>query len=158
PNSPYRTVVPGELLATNDAGPSDLAIDHDQTTYLRGAEVHLWDKRSFYTPVAAQLGGPVQIVTQLLPDEKRMSVKVTNRTRYALHECALINDNETVPLGDLAPGETSKSLTLRWAKPDTTLGLRIPPSKAAPPPTLPGDTRMETPEETRRKIREALTQ
>ena len=51
----YRAVAPAEVLEIASSALGDMTVEHDQTTKIRGAEVRLWDKRSFDCPVDAQL-------------------------------------------------------------------------------------------------------
>jgi hypothetical protein len=120
----YRTVAPSEIYASDATLSDSLTVEHDKTTTLRGALIKLWDKRSFDTPVLAPLGGPLAAQTQWLYGGK-VQVTVTNRTRFALKDCALVNGNDTVSLGDLAPGET-KQQAIPWNKSNGSSSLRLP--------------------------------
>ena len=158
-NSPYRDVVPSEIFNTNmQSLTGELTIDHDNTTVLRGTEVRLWDKRSFDTPVMTNLGGAIEARAQML-DEKRAQVTVTNKTRYTLHDCALINTGaEPAQIGDLAPG-ASMQKTLRWMAKDNTTSLHIPFTSSPPVNDMPGENQKpDTPDLVHSRVRYAMTQ
>jgi hypothetical protein len=155
-NSPYRTLIPSELLSGSGAVTGDLTVDMDTTAMLRGAEVRLWDKRSFDTPVAANLGGTVEAKTRML-DNQNVEVVVTNKTRYTLQDCVLVNGGQANVIGTLAPGET-KQQTLKWIYKDFSAGLTLPtPAQNPTGPLDSQDALKETPERTQMRLRNGLT-
>jgi hypothetical protein len=178
PDNPYRLLIPGEsFLANLQALAGDLTIEHDTTTTIRGAEVRLWDKRSFETPVAVQLGGGIQVQTRIVGppvpiseepqkdgeeqqnprDRPTVEATVTNRTLYALQDCALIAGGQVSPIGSLAPGETRKQ-TLRWTYRGSGNGIFLPSNAGAPSNELPDSQAKDTPESQQARIRYAMTQ
>lgn len=124
PNSPYRTRIPGEVGGGGLGLGSGLTVDMDTTAMLRGAEVRLWDKRTFDTPVAANLGGLVETKTRML-DNQNAEVTVTNKTRYTLQDCIVLSGGQPNMIGTLAPGE-SKQQTVKWSYKDFVGGLNLP--------------------------------
>jgi hypothetical protein len=169
PNNPYRSLAPGEVYTPlyQDIA-RELMIEHDKTTTIRGAEVKLWDKRSFDVPVAVSPGGPIEAKTAWISEldggsadlSERIAnvrVTVTNKTRFALKDCALVSSAQQVPLGDMAPGET-KSAPLRWVSRGGAFGLGLP-SRSGPPVVYDGPHKTPiTPEMTRNAIRDALAE
>ncbi|MCW3094726.1 MAG: hypothetical protein JWL77_344, partial [Chthonomonadaceae bacterium] len=156
PNSPYRTLIPSEILSGGGPLSGDLTVDMDTTAMLRGAEVRLWDKRSFDTPVAANLGGTVEAKTRMI-DNQNVEVVVTNKTRYTLQDCVLINGGQANGIGSLAPGET-KQQTLKWSYKDFGGGLTLPTTGQSPNAVVDNqDTTKETPERTEIRLRNGLT-
>lgn len=155
PNSPYRTLIPSEILSGGVALAGDLTVDLDTTAMLRGAEVRLWDKRSFDTPVAANLGGTVEAKTRMV-DNQNAQVIVTNKTRYTLQDCVLMNGGQANVIGSLAPGE-SKQQTLKWSYKDFSAGLTLPTEdQNASGFRDSQDTTKETPERTEIRLRNGL--
>lgn len=155
-NSPYRTLVPAEVLTGGSATLSgDLTVDMDTTAMLRGTEVRLWDKRSFDTPVVANLGGTVEATTQML-DNHNVQVTITNKTRYALQDCLLITGGQAAVIGKLAPGASTQQ-TVKWSYKDFGGGLALPsneqnyPGSAGSP-----DSTKETPERTQARLQLGL--
>ncbi len=157
PNSPFRTLIPAEVLAGGAAGlTGDLTVDLDTTAMLRGAEVRLWDKRSFDTPVAVNLGGTVEAKTQMV-DSQNVQVTVTNKTRYTLQDCMLVSGGQANGIGSLAPGD-SKQQILKWSYKDFGAGLTLPTvgqNQAVTPDSQ--DSTKETPERTQTRLRNGLT-
>lgn len=132
PDAAYRDAAPSEIY-TSDPGLGDtLTIDHDKTTTLRDVPIKLWDKRSFDTPVFARLGGPVEVHTQYLGGN-HVQVRVTNKTRYALTDCALVTTNSIARLGDLGPGETKQKIML-WSTGNGAGQLSVPSSSVSTEP------------------------
>jgi hypothetical protein len=162
-DNPCRLTVPSEIfMGAGQSLGQDLTIDTDQTgPTIRGALVRLWDKRSFDTPLLLSLGGSqpdragsVDAVTTALPDGKRVSVTVTNRTKYTLDHCALIGQDQTVSLGTLPPGATGSS-TMVWNARRTTNNIQVtydPDTSATEDPT----TLSDSPAATQRRIGNAL--
>ncbi|HLV80771.1 MAG TPA: hypothetical protein VKT32_10835 [Chthonomonadaceae bacterium] len=159
PDNPYRNLAPDEISA-NGQGSGDLTIEQDKTTTLRGTLVRLWDKRSFETPVQQSLGGPIAATTRLLPNAD-IEVAITNKTRYALHNCLLLNGGHTVELGDLAAGATVRRTVplVVWAWSRSGAGSISLPSPPEPTDALnPEDSRSGTPEATRARIQAGLVE
>lgn len=157
---PYHTVVPGEVFEANEVASSDLTIEHDQTTKMINTQVNLWDKRSFDTPIITSLGGPVEIKTEM-ENGDRVQVTVTNKTRFTINDCALVNDKgQTISLGTLAPGETRQPKEpLSWAYKESSLSLHLPPAPATwQYSNSINNQQAETPEQIRNNMRYALTQ
>jgi hypothetical protein len=157
PNNPYRDTTPGEIFADrNDRLAGDLTIDQDKTATIRDATVKLWDKRSFDTPLIPQLGGPIAARTRMI-DARTAQVTITNQTRYALKDCFLVNPQESVPIGDLAPGQT-QTKTIQWVSHGgaTSLSVPVTPETRNAPSFDPTRHQPDTPEMARDKIRTAL--
>ncbi|MCW3052752.1 MAG: hypothetical protein JWN14_1922 [Chthonomonadales bacterium] len=155
-NSPYRTLIPSEVLSSGSVISGDLTVDMDNTAMLRGAEVRLWDKRSFETPVAANLGGAVEAKTRMI-DHQNVEVTITNKTRYTLQDCVVLNGGQANVIGDLAPGATKKQ-TLKWSYKDFGSGLTLPNASQNQAPTPDSqDVTQETPERTQLRLRNGLT-
>ncbi len=153
PNSPYRTLIPGEV---GSGLGGDLTVEMDTTAMLRAAEVRLWDKRSFDTPVAANLGGAVEAKTRML-DGQNVQVTVTNKTRYTLQDCMLVSGGQANLIGSLAPGE-SKQQNLKWSYKEFGAGLTLPTVGQAPNATIDSqNSTRETPERTQIRLRNGLT-
>jgi len=150
---------PAEVLELTPGALGDMTIENDQDAVIRGAEVRLWDKRSFDCPVVTSLGGPVEIVTTVAgPD--RVRATVTNGTKYKLQDCSLVNDKgQVVSVGTLEPGEKREVREpLTWAYRDSAASVSLPP---APPEwrhvTSVSDHAAETPDQVRNNLRFALT-
>lgn len=165
PENPYHILSPSEILTADAQSlPGELMVEHDKTTTLRDTLVKLWDKRSFDTPVQENLGGPIKVSAELL-NGNNVAVTITNRTRYAIQDGTLIDGDRTVPIGNLAPGETVQR-TVQWAASRRYIGsIGLPQSaqnRAAgiDTPDVTGDDekRLPTTDATRARIREALTQ
>ncbi len=158
PNSPYRAMVPGEVLTgTVETLTGQLTVDMDTTAVMRGTEVRLWDKRSFDTPVAADLKGKIDAKTQMI-DGQNSQVTVTNNTRYALHDCTLLSGGQSTLLGDLRPGETKEG-TLKWIFKDFISGLTLitPVSSGTPGQAQDSqNTTKESPARTRQRLQSGL--
>lgn len=157
-SSPYRAFAPSEIFsaeASNLTG--ELTVDHDKTTVLRNTLVKLWDKRSFDTPVPGQLGGPVEVKIKM-SGSRQAHVTVTNKTRYALVNCGLINSEQAVsPIGDLAPGET-KEQSITWGDSGSAVSINLPNTGKGNANFDPTDRKAETPDVTRGKIQNAMIQ
>jgi hypothetical protein len=152
PDALYRDVTPTEIFQDQ---PGQLIVEHDKTTTLRDVLVKLWDKRSFDTPVLAQLGGQIQAQTQYLSGDW-VRVIVTNKTRYTLKDCALIGAGNSASLGDLAPGATAQE-TMHWNHAREGVGLALP-SSTAPDPNLVTGAAADPQAMARAMIREGMTQ
>lgn len=153
PNSPYRSLIPSEVLS--GALGSELTVDMDTTATLRGAEVRLWDKRSFDTPVATNLGGAVEATTRMI-DNQNAEVTVTNKTRYTLQDCVVVSGGQTMPVGNLAPGASNKQ-TLKWSYKEFGGGLTLPTAGQGMPMVDGADPAKETPERAQARMRNGLS-
>jgi hypothetical protein len=155
-NSPYRALIPAEVMTGRGVSMTgDLNVDMDTTAMLRGAEVRLWDKRSFDTPVATNLGGAVEATTRML-DRQYVQVTVVNKTRYTLQDCVLLTGGQTVPIGNLAPGASAQQ-KVKWSYKDFGDGLTLPSNEQNYPGAVAGqDTKKETPERTQARLRYGL--
>ena len=151
---PFRSVVPAEAYA-NEVSPSNLHIEHDQVASIKDANIPLWDKRSFDTSMAVDLGGQISVSAEMINDVAA-NLTVTNRSKYAIHECAIVNaDNQSLQIGELAPGQTWKSPTsIAWSYKGTGTVIHMPETKNIDPvdPTK----KKETPEELQAHIRTRL--
>jgi hypothetical protein len=164
PNNPYHALLPSEIF-TNPAESLgiDLTVDSDANgTTLRNTLIKLWDKRSFETPVAVDLGGTVDAVTRALSKPGWVEVTLTNRTRFALTDCALVG-NDTISLGNLVPG-AAVTQRMQWNTRTSAINLPVP---VPPAPTeadktesadRPDERREDTPVVTRARIASALLQ
>ncbi len=156
----YRAAVPAEIFEINSSALGDMTIEHDQTTKIRGAEVRLWDKRSFDCPVVTSLGGPVEIKTIWIEGD-RVQVTVTNKTRRNLQNCALVTDKgQTIDVGSLAAGEKKRIETpLIWAYRESSTSVHLPsaPADWQYSPSINNRT-PQTAEQVRNNLRFALTQ
>ena len=150
PTNPYRNFAPDEVFAGGAGLGTELKIDNAKTATIREAQVKLWDKRSFDVPVQTPLGGMVEATTQML-DAQNAQITIRNRTRFTLHNCALVNSDTSVAIGDLAPGATAQK-TMLWSLKEAA-SLRVP---AATNGGIDDASRSETPEMTRTKMRDAL--
>jgi hypothetical protein len=154
----YHAVAPAEILEVSAANLGDMTVEHDQTTTIRGAEVRLWDKRSFDSPVLTSLGGSVEIKSSV-GDGDHVLVTVTNKTKYPLQDCALVDSKgDSIPLGNLAPGQTQTAgRRLAWQNRETTATVHLPPAPADWKSTSTvNNRRPETPEQVRNSLRFAL--
>jgi hypothetical protein len=157
---PYHSAVPAEIFEISASALSDMTVEHDQTTKIRGAEVRLWDKRSFDSPVFTNLGGPVEMHTTSI-DKSHVQVTVTNKTRYDLRDCALVSDRgQNITIGNLPAGQTlTVKQPLEWAYEESSTSVRLP---AAPADwqyiNNVNSKRSETPDQIRNNLRYALTQ
>ena len=109
----YHTIVPDEAY-NSDGIDKSLMVENDaSTTTIRNKLVPLWDKRSFETPVATDLGGGIEATTTMLDNGSTVKVHVTNKTKYALVHCAILGDEGTAALPDLAPGASAEQ-KFKW--------------------------------------------
>jgi len=152
--------VPAEIFEISPSALSDMTVEHDQTTKIRGAEVRLWDKRSFDTPVFTSLGGPIDMHTTAI-DKDHVQVTIVNKTKYSLHDCALVSDKgQNITIGTLAAGQTlTVKQPLEWAYKEATTSVRLPAAPADWQYINSVNTkRSETPDQVRNNLRYALTQ
>ena len=152
----FRTLVPSEAYA-NEITPGNLHIEHDQSSILKEVNIPLWDKRSFETPLPVDLGGTISVTTEMI-NEFATNVTVTNNTKYAIRDCAIINaDSQTLPIGTLSPGQTWKSpSTFAWSYKGVGSTIHLPQSDQSLPNDL--GKKSESPEELRDHIRRTLTE
>lgn len=152
PNNPYRNVAPREIIPAQNsrAQASDLTIEQDKTTVLRGTVVKQWDTRSFETPVQTSLGGPITVKTQPI-DHDNLKLAITNNTKYALKNCGIVYWGAYIPIGELAPGQTYQgSVSLNQINFQYSLPLPSPIQNSTEAVSN------GTPEQERRKICSAL--
>ncbi len=104
-NNSYSGYSPSEIYpAILSSAAGSLTVEQDRTPAIRKANVRLWDKRSFGMPITTSPGGPIQVSAKML-NEKLALVSITNGTKYTLKDCSLINSEQSIPLGNMAPGE-----------------------------------------------------
>lgn len=155
PDVAGHDVSPQEIYNAGSLG-TELTVEQNGLTILRNTYIGLWDKRSFELPMSANLGGAIEAVTHML-DHDHAQITVTNKTRYTIKDCAFINGEQTVPLGDLAPGETRQG-TLKWAYNSNANTVHPPYAPGISNSGLPYDPRAaDTPENVCAKIRYAMS-
>jgi hypothetical protein len=115
--------VPNEMSRIESLG-SDLTLDQDNGTVIRGVQIGLWDKRSYELPISVAAGGPVDIQAVMI-DGSHARVTVTNNTRYTLTSAALINGDTQSMIGDLPPGK-SATATVKWVFNSVSAVIRVP--------------------------------
>lgn len=158
PNNPYRYAVPSEIFTPGMSNlTGELTIEHDKTAVLRNTLVKLWDKRSFDTPVFADMGGPIEAKTEKVEGRNRVRVTVTNKTRYTLKNCALVNAEGTANLGDLPPGETATQ-NIRWGEPGSAVAITMPTPSLPSFTYDPTERKNDSPEVSRAKILAGMVQ
>ena len=105
-------------------------------------------------------GGPVEVKTTSV-DVDHVQVTITNKTRYTLRDCALVNDkSQNISVGTLAPGETRQvKAILTWAYRESSTSVHLPPAPAEwQAVNSVNSPRHETPDQVRNNLRYALTQ
>lgn len=154
---PFRLLVPSETYPPNEAAVTELHVEHDLTSTIKNANIALWDKRSFATPISADLGGPVLVKTEMA-NENSARIVITNRTKFVLNDCAVINaDNQVTTIGKLAPGQTWKSPSvMKWTFKGTGTSVHVPQITSNSAIEIAKKT--ETPQELRTHIRRRLTE
>lgn len=136
---------------------SDLTVEQNGATTLRNTQIGLWDKRSFDLPISPSLGGAVEAKVEMAAGGQ-VQVTVTNKTRYTIKDCALVNADRGVPIGDLAPGQSGHGM-VSWAYGANSDVLRLPTAASLAGSGLPYNPQDgESPESITSKMRYAVTQ
>lgn len=122
-----------------DLTPHELTVEQDQATVVRDTLINMWDHRNFGFQSQVMLGGTVTATVER-DGTDLYKVRVTNNTRFPLHNCLLAQPGGTsLDIGELKPGEQSVEKTLRLDLPV------VPPTSGMPGgngPTMPGRGRM----------------
>lgn len=102
---PYSGLLPSPAFTTIENTANSLLIDQEQSAIIRNAEVRLWDRRSFMSPVSPSLGGMIEAKTQIVGNDK-VKVTVSNKTSFTIFDTALRTMGDTKEIGEFKPGET----------------------------------------------------
>lgn len=157
----FRNSVPEEtLLSAADTLGGTLTLETEpEGPTLRDTLIRLWDKRSFDVSFPVALGGSLDVITTSA-DGHHAQVRVTNRMRYTLHDCALLSNGGQESLGDLAPGQT-KELSFLWNELGQTNAIPLHFLESRQNGHTHEETpeaARQTPEQTRTQIADALAQ
>ena len=116
-------IVPNELSRVESLG-SELTLEQNGGTIMRGVPVGLWDKRSYELPLPVSAGGAVD-ARVVMVDGSHVRVNITNNTKFKLHNCGIVNGDSQAVLGDLEPGK-SAAATVKWISSAESSVFRLP--------------------------------
>ncbi|MCS6777914.1 MAG: hypothetical protein RMJ43_09835 [Chloroherpetonaceae bacterium] len=133
PEAPF---LPHEIYLSSDlTSTPELTLDQDIPITLRQVRVRQWDTRSFEMPFVFPLEGTVAVQTESARNGYRATI--VNRTPYLLRDCALLNGDRVITIGDLAPGARrtldNDGRKMRWQTEGSWNFLSLPS------PGTPGD-------------------
>ena len=112
PENPYRSIQPTESQRSQRGSASDLTVARNASTSLHNVNIPQWDTRSFEIPVTGSLGGGIE-ARVTLKNSSAIRYRLTNHTKYDLHDCNVILGDQNAQISDLKAGETAQ-VDLAW--------------------------------------------
>ncbi len=154
-DSTAGNTIPNEVLRGQSLT-SDVTVEQNGTTILRNLQIGLWDKRSFDLPLNASLGGAIDAAVSMTGGNSAR-VTVRNRTRFTIRDCSVLDADRSVSIGDLAPGQ-SRTVPTKLAFGANSDSIKVPAANTNRSIPFQSDSKSDSPDAVRAKLRYAVTQ